>query len=354
MDTLPGGAVRVLNPADGIWSEPEQWRIVEDLRIGRAEGIGPDVFGRVSAVGISPQGSILVIDGQAQEVRVFDGGGDHVRTIGRKGSGPGEFQNAHGLAWDDRGRLWVADAGNNRYSVFDSLGNHLFERQTANRGVVFPWLGGFGRDGFLYEVGARSGPTGESVFTYFRMDSAGAIADSLPKLENRPASALPMALFGLAPRLTFRFDPAGHVWFGFTSDYRIYQRSFAGDTLRIIERAVARVPVTEQEKDSIVRELAAGPPGFGRADIPATMPAFDRIFVDSEGHLLIHAIGRADDRGRVFDVFDAEGRYLGPATNDVTWTIFPVLPVFARDHVLGVTTDSLGIHYVVRARIQRE
>src|SRR5687767_9138691 len=107
IDTLANGVIQVRNPEAGVWGTDEGWRLVEELRIGSISGDGPDGFSEVTAVGVSPGGLIHVIDGQAQEVRVFAPGGTHVRTFGRRGGGPGEFQNAYSLNWDKLGRLWI-------------------------------------------------------------------------------------------------------------------------------------------------------------------------------------------------------------------------------------------------------
>ena len=53
------------------------------------------------------------------------GAGEVISTWGRKGSGPGEFAAAHGLAIDSRDRIYVADRGNNRVQVFDLTGKAL-------------------------------------------------------------------------------------------------------------------------------------------------------------------------------------------------------------------------------------
>ena len=58
--------------------------------------------------------------------------GDHpiqaeglVKTFGKKGSGPGEFDTPHTLAMDSRGRLFVGDRNNNRIQIFDQNGTFL-------------------------------------------------------------------------------------------------------------------------------------------------------------------------------------------------------------------------------------
>ncbi|MEO8441955.1 MAG: 6-bladed beta-propeller [Betaproteobacteria bacterium] len=51
------------------------------------------------------------------------GAGKFIKTWGKKGSGPGEFDMPHGLAIDSSGRLFVADRGNSRIQIFDLDGN---------------------------------------------------------------------------------------------------------------------------------------------------------------------------------------------------------------------------------------
>ena len=45
--------------------------------------------------------------------------GTFVRAVGSLGAGPGQFMGPHALAFDSRGRLFVADRSNNRVQVLD-------------------------------------------------------------------------------------------------------------------------------------------------------------------------------------------------------------------------------------------
>jgi DNA-binding beta-propeller fold protein YncE len=59
-------------------------------------------------------------------VRVFDGvSGAHLMDIGKRGSGPGEFNLPRDLAIGRDGRLYVVDGGNFRVVVFDKDGRYL-------------------------------------------------------------------------------------------------------------------------------------------------------------------------------------------------------------------------------------
>ena len=55
----------------------------------------------------------------------FDKNGKFLKTWGKKGMGPGEFDVLHTLAFDSRGRLFVGDRQNNRIQIFDQDGKFI-------------------------------------------------------------------------------------------------------------------------------------------------------------------------------------------------------------------------------------
>ena len=70
-------------------------------------------------------GDIVVADaGNARIVRLSPAG-KVVLEWGRKGTAPGEFAAAHGIAIDKQDRIYVADRGNNRVQVFSLDGKQI-------------------------------------------------------------------------------------------------------------------------------------------------------------------------------------------------------------------------------------
>lgn len=61
------------------------------LRIGGADGEGPEELAGVLGVARMKDGRVVIADGGSTELRVFSPAGDFLRSIGRKGLGPGEF-----------------------------------------------------------------------------------------------------------------------------------------------------------------------------------------------------------------------------------------------------------------------
>jgi hypothetical protein len=55
----------------------------------------------------------------------FDKNGKFIKTWGKKGMGPGEFDVVHTLGLDSRGRLFVGDRQNNRIQIFDPDGKFI-------------------------------------------------------------------------------------------------------------------------------------------------------------------------------------------------------------------------------------
>lgn len=95
-------------------------------------GNGPDTFDRPTGVAIAPNGDIFVSDGHdpnahnSARIVKFSPDGKFIKSFGRKGSAPGEFNEPHDIfIGGTQNRLYVADRKNNRIQVFDLDGKFL-------------------------------------------------------------------------------------------------------------------------------------------------------------------------------------------------------------------------------------
>lgn len=94
--------------------------------VGKA---GPDTFVGPTACVFAPNGDMLVADGHwprptkgqqdGDRIIRFSKAGEFIADYGHMGHGPGEFMGPHALAFDSKGRLFVADRSNNRVQIFD-------------------------------------------------------------------------------------------------------------------------------------------------------------------------------------------------------------------------------------------
>jgi DNA-binding beta-propeller fold protein YncE len=113
------------------------------MTLGKAGGATePDPFFAPNDVIVSPKtGAIFVSEGHGAGnnlVFKFDKTGKLVKTWGKLGTGPGEFDQPHSLAFDSKGLLYIADRNNNRIQVFDEDGNFKKEyRQWSRPSGIF-------------------------------------------------------------------------------------------------------------------------------------------------------------------------------------------------------------------------
>lgn len=123
-----------------------------------------DRMGRVD-IGVDRAGHVYVLDSGGPRIQVFDANGRFLRSIGKKGEGPGEFQMPGRLAVREDGRLAVFDMGQQRISIFDGQGKLV--RDQLSNGVVKEMA--FDAKGNL--VCVLGSPSGDAIEAF---DDAGA------------------------------------------------------------------------------------------------------------------------------------------------------------------------------------
>jgi sugar lactone lactonase YvrE len=99
------------------------------MTLGKAgvRGNGPDTFDQPTGVAVARNGDIFVTDGHGKNDRVvkFSKDGRFIKTWGRPGDKPGEFNQPHCIAIDSRGRVFIGDRSNSRIQIFDQDGNFI-------------------------------------------------------------------------------------------------------------------------------------------------------------------------------------------------------------------------------------
>jgi sugar lactone lactonase YvrE len=343
-----------------LWTDANAWRVVEDLRLGSADGMGPDVFAAPAALEADAAGRLYVLDAQVAQVRIFGPDGSHVRSLGRQGAGPGELKQPIGLALGPDASVWVVDPGNRRYTGWDSAGALLESVRRESDLSVVPWPGRIDRRGRLWDVATASASAPGSPPVLLRRDGpAGPPTPiSLPSVSveqftssNGPVGSAAVVPF--SPRLEWALDPEGRVWSGVSGSYRLVHWEPAGDTLRIVERAAPPVPVSPAERDSLSAKLKWFTDQGGKVDlsrVPRQKPAFAAVSTDDRGWLWVRPSVPGGATGTPLDVFDPEGRYHGRVTIPVV--VPEGFPIVVRgDRLYVVTVSDAGVPQVVRYRL---
>ena len=366
MDTLPSGEIVVRNADDPLWTPEEAWSVVEELRIGEALSEGPDLFGAVFSFDVDAWGRIFVLDHQAQEVRIFDSGGNFVRTVGGKGEGPGEFTQAGSVDLSLNGEIWVMGMSQGRVSIFDTTGTYLRGERTNTGGrMMLPYPGGFDPMGRYNVVLRPSVMNGMARFdqSYNPIDTI-----SLPEnpveaeyfeLVNEDGFTTLSAAVPLQGFMAWRFSLTGTVWTLLTDRYELIEMTTGGEVLRRVTKEHEPIPVTDEEQEQAIENLEWFTSQGGQIDrskFPRSKPSTASFFIDDAGNLWVEqqvAASDSDNAGRLFDLFDPEGRYLGTLRLPFSLAWSRPEPIVREGILYGVTSDEVGVQYVVRARIAK-
>lgn len=362
IDTLPDGSIAVHNPATGAVPLDSLWRVEVVARIGTLEGSGPEAFASIAELEVDGHGRVWVVERQAREVRVFGPDGIHVRTIGRPGGGPGEFERPTGISRSPTGTMWVMDVGNARISVFDTAGNYLTAHRRRSAGYSIPCRCGFS-DGRYHDFVFISDGPGLVRFDP-EMDSADSLAvperpggEEVFEFRDPEGRTRMRASVPFTPGTSWRIGSDSTFWYSPQTPYRVYRLSLDHDTLLRVEKEYDPVPVTSDERREQIEEMTWFTEQGGSVDasrIPGEKPALSGFLVDTSGYLWVTPSlpGTSEPAsGTIFDIFDPGGRYLGPLELPVRLRTRGA--IITNDRIYGVTTDELDVPYVVILGLER-
>lgn len=339
--------------SDGPAAESE-WTIQEDaltldrtLRVSDGESY---YFGAIYDIAVGPKGKIYVADGKAGHVKILNRKGRLMRTIGRSGEGPGEFRRPANIGFTGQDSLYVMGAY--RASVFGPP-NHNFqysfrpigkESSGVPRDMMVKQKGGGALFAFL--PFPKTITKTDAKATIRPVSSNGTVGDAL--IAARPRQTSPEGnTFPFSRRPAFALGPSGavhHVWSGNLRVLVYDQSGMRKDTIRI---PFDDVPVAEQERDSVLRDLPTEKQNDIRRHIPSTKPAFTQFLIDDRGHYWF---------GRPTANPDSTNWWVAwPDEKRVVTTTLPSeveLAVVKSGHAYGETTTENGAPAVVRYRVR--
>ncbi len=333
----------------------------DDPRLQAGEAVQLTADSLAPAVGFladwtrAPNGDLYLADASANAIYVKRPGVAW-DSVGRSGEGPGEFRGIGGLAIDGSGRLWVDDAAKRVLSVFSASGALDTTITWPSLTVDPPQVPMFDRDGTLMGlVFVRESRTRfRRAVLRARPPTWQPTLEMLPPVEvetyeiHRPDGRLAMvAGVPYSSAELWAGTPDGDVWMATSAEYLIRRVTEEGDTVATIRRDVVPEPVTVAERDSALR-ASVGPkwdsmPDVDPERVPATKPPIARLVASGAGRLFVE---RPADRGSRFDVFEADGRYLG--TFDLPTRFATRYRVLASDSAItGIVEDADGVPQVV-------
>lgn len=358
--TDSAGVEIVRHTATFVSGLPE-WRLSETPRysIGVVDGPEEQQLFRVSGVSLLGGDTVVVVNGGSQEVRFYDADGHFLRSTGRKGKGPGEFQFPSGV-WCVGDSLAVWDIPLRRLTVLGRDGRFVRVATLERKGLNTQMLGVFAdgsfvtQDMWLSNVGGAMNP----VFLRFaHFDADGRFSDSLPQQPNGRMGALGKSgliggpLFGMR---TVATADAHSYWVG-TGQLPQVRRFGPDGTLREVvrwpdeDRTVAQADVDRywakmlegpgsERRTAQIEELEHSMP------VADSFPVFDFLQSTRNDGLWIQRYRRPGDDGPTrWLVVDSTGQLVARISTPEKLRVFEI----GSDYVTGTQRDDMDVEHAV-------
>jgi 6-bladed beta-propeller len=115
------------------------------------------------SVAVDKNKNIYICDQNNHQVRVYDLTGKYIRTIGRRGRGPGDIFGPQSICISPNGDLWVGEQGGRRVQCFSNTGKSksIFKHKRYIR-----WLGVTAKNEIAVFSRQRSVDTGKLIAVY--------------------------------------------------------------------------------------------------------------------------------------------------------------------------------------------
>ncbi len=112
------------NEKTGKWGHQPQVSLEYVKNIGDLESEDENVlFYMPSDIAVDEKGNVYVMDAGNHRIQKFDPNGHFLASFGRQGQGPGEFQYPHSIDIDSEGNLYVSDSGNQKIQIIKPEGS---------------------------------------------------------------------------------------------------------------------------------------------------------------------------------------------------------------------------------------
>lgn len=341
------GVEVIRNPVEPM-IEGEILTLEEDLSItGGGEESSREMILDITALAVDGSGRILVLDPKAVDIKFFDEDGNFVKTIGRKGGGPGEFLRPEALACSPSGEIVVLDGGRRILHVFDGDGIPIREIPVGQSFLFGPEF--FPSGGMVMghvEMGEEV-----RVKLYLTDDGANPVREYVD-LFSFHMPKMPLFLYRFGVNLLWHTAPGDFIVHGDLNDmdYRLAFLDTEGRTVRRINKAYEKIPLSSDESKALILEW------FGQElqttmfqiESPDYYPPFQTFLVDEEGRIYVKRFESLAHKDRhLIEIFGTDGKYLG----DVTVPAAVVPMVIRNGLIYAIAEDEEGYKSVKRFRM---
>jgi hypothetical protein len=348
--------VTIVDSRTPEWTEGNEWHISD--AVTRFDGV--EFAGIAGAVRL-PNGTTVVAEENGPRLHFFDTTGALVRSVGRRGDGPGEFQIPQ-FVGHTGDTVWVYDYAHSRVTRFDATGALL---GTVNLTPPLPSALAIGDldDGSLVLMGQwasdgsrmTQGLVRDSVAVVryangMRSDTIAVIPgrEYVRRADETGRMVMSTAVFGRrASAVTWN----GQIVLGTQIDRSLRVVGMDGRDRLVLRWPGRDLGLADTELSEWVENQVAAARSDQREGLrvvlessprPERRPAYGRLLASRSGELWVSEYSAPDVEPASWDVFSRDGVWLGRVPDPEHLRVLDV----GSDWILVARLDSLGVEHL--------
>lgn len=309
----------------------------KDLTLGENKTGEEYLLPGITSFAVDDKGRIYVLVGRDSHIRVFDARGTYLRTIGRKGQGPGEFMRPMNIQVLKDGTIFINDM---RKLIYYGPEGKLIKEAASTMPMFFRLI--LDRRGDF--IGIFSQPAEK-----FRVVLAE--YDSSQKLTRTLASIQPSLSDMMSANFLFDLTEDGRLIWGVSDKYELNVFNLDGKPLKKILKDYKPVTINDEEKKEMIVKYTGGSEVLPEGKtFPKYFTPIEEISVDEAGSIYVRTNERAEGgHGHFFDVFDPVGRFIAKVSLPAVRRL-PV--IWKKGTVYDVEEDKEGNRTICLYRIR--
>lgn len=301
------GVTVVKNPKEPLYGE-NVFNLEEELSIGESEGREEYVFSEIRGIAVDDEERIYILDSKEAHIKVFDKNGEYIRTISKKGQGPGEIGFPRSVFITSQDEIIVPDISNRRLAFFSLEGRFIKNISVAKMNLRSTRVDSDFK--YLYSFASFPAPSPNNFNPYM-------------------------------PVLRWDLRINDQIVCGYPKKYEMEIFDSRGKVIRKIMKDYEPVEITKEEMEHL-EEL---PLAIKLLKLKYKS-AYQRLIVSDEGKIFVRTWERVADRdGYYYDVFDSEGKYIAKILLKTT------PQVFKKKKLYTIEEDEEGYQVVKRYKV---
>ncbi len=324
--------------------EVESWSVASEPRIfiGAQETVPGHMLEAVVKAFVT-DGSLMIADGKASEIRRFGPSGELEWTAGRRGKGPGEFTPwlSHLFRWPGD---TIAASDLSRVHLFELDGEFIRTWRIPRAEAPMVFSGGVDgtrvfRAQWRAALPAQDGFTSDSIYLHLYDQADVRFATLGPWVGNHMHYVVGTDTYSASwvpfmPDVQYSIGP-DLIWIGHGASRQIRGINGAGETVSQFTLGWPPQPVTAQDLDQLEGEFSF--------QLPETKPLIGDIVADLAGRVWVqryHFPGSPEPQD--WSVFSSTGEHIADVALPAGLRVLSI----GHDWITGRSTDPLGLHRV--------